>query len=653
MKKTLIIILVILLVIIACFALFFLFSDDETSYDEDDSASLAYNEDSVDSEGDSNYAPVSVNGAHYTIMVYLNGSDLESEGGMATDDITEMISAKYSKDDINVIIQTGGTYTWQNDLIPSDKIARYRVIDDDLELLEELPNKSVGESSTLTSFIDYCMDEFPADRFGLIMWNHGAGAVEGYAVDELFDYDSLTLNEIKQAFNASELKNKKLEFLGFDACLMATCEMAYIAKDYAKYLIASQELEPGNGWDYAAWLNSLGKNPGMSGAEVGREIADSFVSFYKNNGMEDEATTLSVVDLSKVDDVVDALENFIEVADLSSSSYQKIAKPRSKTREFGMPSEYGGSTDMVDIVHMAQQFADLFPGESAALINAVENAVIYKSQADFVDNACGLSLYFPYTAKDEIHNRIPVYQTTGFSHKYINYVSEFARALTGSALAEFDVSDITPVQYEDNFDIIIPVDQLDNIESIYFTAWTYIDDEFYMQIYQDSYVEIDDNGKILTEFDGIITTINDEWACLYEIDSGEDYIRYGVPAMLNGKEVNIIVLYDDNSPDGKVIGALPIYDPNTGMPPKQLIRIKDGDRISLCYYAERFVDIDDRSEATDDDWFWFEGDEFTVSGQLLVENWEVEEGIYLYGFTIIDLQGNEYYTDFIEVTYDE
>ena len=85
------------------------------------------------------------------------------------------------------------------------------------------------------------------------------------------------------------------------------------------------------------------------------------MSFYNENGMEDEATTLSVTDLSEVEAVVQALEQFIEVADISESNYQTIAKSRSRTREFGMPSEYGGSTDMIDIVHMAEQFNAVYP----------------------------------------------------------------------------------------------------------------------------------------------------------------------------------------------------------------------------------------------------------------------------------------------------
>lgn len=637
MKKFLIVLLVIVAIVILFFALGS--CSEEGTSDEGSAGGLEY---TLPEEHDA-----------YTIMVYMNGSDLETEGAMATSDIVEMVTAAFSKEEINVILQTGGTDQWQMEFIPNGSLVRYRVIDEVLETLEELPAASMGESSTLADFINYSMDNFPAEKFGLIMWNHGGGAVCGFGVDELFDYDGLTLAEIKEAFDNSYLPSYPLEFLGFDACLMATLETAYMARDYAKYLVASEELEPGYGWDYETWLTALGENPQMDGAELGQVIVDSFVSFYNENGMEDEATTLSVTDLSEVEAVVQALEQFIEVADISESNYQTIAKSRSRTREFGMPSEYGGSTDMIDIVHMAEQFNAVYSDEASALIEAVGNAVVYKDQGQFVDHAGGLSLYFPYSAKEEAVERIPVYQTTGFSPRYINYVAEFAEILTGTPFAQLDVSALAPVQDENSFDIVIPAEELNNIESIYFTAWVKEEDDYYTQIYQDSNVEIDESGKILTEYDGIIYTINGEWACLYEVEVGEDYVRYAVPALLNGESVNLIVLYDEANPDGKVIGALPVYDATTGMAPKQLIKIKDGDVITLLYYAEKFYDVDDpalEEEPGEDDLIWYEGNEFTVEGPLLVESWEAV-GVFLYGFTIIDLQGNEYYTDFIEVEF--
>ena len=116
--------------------------------------------------------------------------DPESECGMATD-VIEIVSADFPRERINVVIQTGGTEQWQNEYFTAESLARYLVIDDDLELLEELPAESMGESETLAEFINYCMENFPAEKFGLIMWNHGGGAVSGFGVDELFNYDGL------------------------------------------------------------------------------------------------------------------------------------------------------------------------------------------------------------------------------------------------------------------------------------------------------------------------------------------------------------------------------------------------------------------------------------------------------------------------------
>lgn len=591
----------------------------------------------------------------YTIMVYLNGSDLESEDGSATDDLNEMLAAAriYPTDEINVVVQTGGTKRWYTKGIPPRKIGRYLVTESGLEEIEELPLANMGSSDTLTDFINFAMDKYPADRFGLVLWNHGGGAVSGFGVDELFDEDGMTLQELKIAFDQSYLKTYPLEFLGFDACLMANAEAAYLAQEYATYLVASQELEPGYGWDYKAWLTALGKDPSMDGATLGQAIVDSFIGFYIQNDMREEPTTLSVVDLSKMDAVVAALEDLISVSDLSEATFQSMAKPRSKAREFGLPTEYGGYTDMVDMVHLATQYQASYPVYAANLIAAVEKAVVYQMNGPYVDDAGGLSLYFPYHETQELAELLAIYQTCGFSPSYIDYVTEFASLLTGEAFSSLDVSAESPLQGgEEDFLITIPKEELSNIDEIYFTAWILEEGDFFTQIYEDSYVEIAEDGTILTEFDGVMTTIDGELACLYEIESGDGYIRYGVPAVLNGEDVNLILLFDDKHPDGIVQGAMPVYDETTGMAPKNWIPIESGDEIALVYYTEKFYEIDDLTEGSEDDYWWSEGPDFVVGGDgLLVESWEVDEGIYLYGFTIIDLQGNEYYTDFIEVEY--
>lgn len=599
-------------------------------------------------EGYKEYTHGTFSKGKYTILVYLNGSDLESNYGMATEDLIEMIEAVYDRDDIRVVVQTGGTRRWQNSSVPNDRLARFLVTHDDIELLHELPAASMGESDTLTDFINFGMRYFPADRYGLIFWNHGGGSVSGYAVDEIFDYDGLSLAEINTALLNSTAAQTKLEFIGFDACLMASVETAYIAKNYAHYLVASEELEPGYGWDYKAWLTGLGANPGADGYELGIMICDAYVDFYNTYGMRDSLTMLSVVDLSRIDYVVEALEDFVAAANLTDNDFSAIAKPRSQAHEFGMPSDYSGSIDMVDIVHLAMQYQSMFPLQTKQLIDAVEAAVVYRTQGAYVSNAYGLSMFFPFTGKGQAVARMGVYQTTGFSAKYINFVTDFTSTLTGERLSYLEVPEMS--QEGNWYDIYLSPEELANMSAIFFTVWIHIEDDLYVQIYEDSFVEISESGQILTQYDGAITTINDEIACLYEVERGEDYIRFAVPAVLNGEQVNLIVIYDNENPEGKVLGALPLSTDEHDMAPRQLIDIVEGDVINLTYYAEEFATVGEEHDG-DYDAFWFDGPSFTVVDGLLVENWEVEEGTYLYGFTIVDLQGYVYYTDFIEVSY--
>ena len=82
-----------------------------------------------------------------------------------------------------------------------------------------------------------------------------------------------------QAFDAvwpANKENPALELVGFDTCLMATVDVAALFQNFSKYLVASEEVEPGNGWLYSGWLGELAKNPAMGGEELGIAICNTY-----------------------------------------------------------------------------------------------------------------------------------------------------------------------------------------------------------------------------------------------------------------------------------------------------------------------------------------------------------------------------------------
>ena len=197
-------------------------------------------------------------GSSWAVYWYLCGSDLESEGGFATGDLSELLEVELPEN-VTVVIQTGGAAQWQNDVVEADKLQRFVYNSEGLQLVDEQPSASMGDSETLADFLLFAKENYPADKTAVIFWNHGGGSVSGASFDELYDLDSLTLSEMYSAFvqvwePSNELGQQPLELVGFDTCLMATVDTAYTFCDLAKYLVASEETEPANGWDYSQWV---------------------------------------------------------------------------------------------------------------------------------------------------------------------------------------------------------------------------------------------------------------------------------------------------------------------------------------------------------------------------------------------------------------
>ena len=140
-----------------------------------------------------------------TIMVYMCGTDLESNGGMGTSDLQEMLNADVSKK-VNLIVFTGGCKQWRNNVISSSVNQVYQVTNGNFKcLVQNAGNGSMTDPATLRSFIQWTAQNFPANRNMLILWDHGGGSASGFGYDQKNSYPkSMSLERIDQA-----LKNSK------------------------------------------------------------------------------------------------------------------------------------------------------------------------------------------------------------------------------------------------------------------------------------------------------------------------------------------------------------------------------------------------------------------------------------------------------------
>ena len=356
----------------------------------------------------------------FTVMVYMCGTDLESKSGMASADLGEMAAATLDNNKLQIIVYTGGCTGWKTTQISNTTNQIWRVKHGSIERLEsDAGNVSMTKPATLTSFIKWCADKYPANRNMLIFWDHGGGSLSGYGYDQRFTSSgSMSLAGINTALKDAGVK---FDIIGFDACLMATAENALMLSNYADYLIASEETEPGLGWYYTGWLNDLSANTSVSSIEIGKKIADDFTDTCAKK-LDSPKTTLSIIDLAEFSATFpDTLKSFasktLELID--SDKYTEVSEARSGTREFSVSSQI----DQVDLVNLADR---MNTSEGKALSEAILSAVKYNRTSPSMTNSYGVSIYFPLKKVSKVDSAVNAYSAIGMDSEYSKCISTFA-----------------------------------------------------------------------------------------------------------------------------------------------------------------------------------------------------------------------------------
>ena len=369
--------------------------------------------------------------AEWTLMFYVCGSNLESgsktdnsgniistnpnSAGLATMDIQEILSVSNQPDDVNIIFETGGAAAWKSTYgISSSKLGRYYAQNKQLRqdpTNSSLGDENMGQISTFQSFLEWGIESYPAEKYGVFMWNHG-GAMNGCCYDEKHDDDCLTNYEMKTAFTSARTSTGmtgKFEFIAFDACLMAVQDVADFCSENFNYMLSSQESESGYGYDYDAWLPSLYSNPStISTQTLLTNIAHTFMEeerAYYQAWNEDFDQTQSVYDLSKMaayktafEDVALQLTNSGNISSWSTFTSNNIR--HSSVQQYGYDSSAGytfgiyNATDVFARLKTNYSSISGFSNKVTTAENAL-NAVVVYNEVGEATRGCGMNIYCP------------------------------------------------------------------------------------------------------------------------------------------------------------------------------------------------------------------------------------------------------------------
>ena len=372
------------------------------------------------------YTPLGKGNDTVTVMIYMCGTDLESKYGMATSDLSEMVKANIS-DKVNVLVETGGCKAWKNSVVSSSVNQIYRVHNGGLERVEDNFGKAaMTDPDNLRDFIEYCNKNYPANRNILIFWDHGGGSISGFGYDEKNSSpSSMPLSQINKALKEADVK---FDWIGFDACLMSTLETAVVCGNYADYLIASEEVEPGTGWYYTDWLNELSGNTSVSTLQLSKGLVDDYVKACRASSYNAQVT-LAVTDLAELQGTIPQVFRDFSVSTtelISGDDYKQVSDARAGARQFAQDTRI----NQVDLADLALR---IDTQESRALAEAIQSCVKYNGTT--ISRCYGLSIYFPYETLNNVSTAISTYEAIGMDSAYSKCIKSFASLGYGSQVS--------------------------------------------------------------------------------------------------------------------------------------------------------------------------------------------------------------------------
>ena len=512
-----------------------------------------------------------------TVMVYVVGSDLEGDGGLATGDISEMLRSGLDTQRMNVLVMTGGSKRWHTPLIASQKTSIFRIEGRRPEQVFEEPIRNMGEAETLSSFLHYGVENYPAESYGLVLWNHGGGPMVGFGVDDQHGGDGLTLMELSRAFEDSPFNRaNRLEWLAFDACLMASLEVAALMAPYARFMVASEEVLPGKGFDYG-FLGDASRGS-LRGDDVSRAIIDRTYDMYASVGENDpylnHAVTLSLLDLDRLEPVRDGANALFEGLErgLQMEVYSDIARRRDATKDYGRTAT-GNLYDLVDLAHLAENLGPVYPQQSARLAEALEGLVVY-NRAN-VPSSAGLSIYFPFSNKGHFKQAWGrLYKDFGITPDYQAFLDAFGNILLSDSVAAWKGADAPAVRRDPGtgeYYVQMNPEQAEHFDRAEYYILAHVSgDEFHL-MHTSGDVRHDGGGNLYPRFDGNIlylsTAGSDERVIpyLYEKENIGGVSQYQIPVLFGRTGEgglyetlpgNLLAQIDRNSGQARINGAI-------------------------------------------------------------------------------------------------
>lgn len=349
----------------------------------------------------------------WTIMVFMNArNNLEYYG---LKDLNEMEPVG-SGNSVNIVAELGriaGHDVSDGDWRGSRRYLVHR--DDDSgkinsTVLREFWEPDMGDWRHLAEFGRWAKANFPARRYILIVWNHGSGW-RSQGRERGISFDDVTGGRITTPELGLALREiGKVDVYASDACLMQMAEVAYEIREYADYIVQSEETEPADGYKYDWFLGSLVSNPSTDAETAAGYMVDSYGDYYQ--GLSEPATQ-SALRAAALPRFKTLLDEWLAIA-AGAGEKELLKAARRDSLYFRSPN----NRDLYDFISRVSAGT----GEHSAAQKGAELLAFMKDRLVIANRtvspgyeaAHGLSIYSPDTAYNKKYDELSFARESGW-----------------------------------------------------------------------------------------------------------------------------------------------------------------------------------------------------------------------------------------------
>lgn len=576
------------------------------------------------------------NKASWTLCLYLCGSNLETRQGWASKTLKELKSSD-APESVNVVIQAGGAVSWENEYVQKNG-QRLVLKDGSFQDAGMAEARSMGESETLADFLTFCEAEYPADHTAVVLWNHGSGPLRGVCFDEEASFDALTLPELGTGIKAGVEARGGIPYdiVGFDACLMGSFETAVALKGSADWMVASEEIESGAGWDYGPIIEAMGRED-ANARVVSVAVCDGYEAKSAKRG-KGNAITLAALELAQLPALEQAMEEVYialqENVGIGIGALRRLAFGAQTAESFGGGSDREGRSNLVDLKGLAVGCAEAYGTEDVPwdrLAEAVDTVVAYNVQGKVTSGASGISIWYPIALKD---SGLTDYVAMSPLVRYASVLKELFSINVG----EVSFLDAGSVK-DENFCVTIDPESADSFFDIYVINRR-VDGS-----YEDHNVDRVDDWDTLSFYwqpsRAVEVTLNGMPLDVRVVSYTEDYMVFTSPVRVNGEDcfLRFSWIDDEENPEGGYYEFLGIWngvDHVSGLAGRFLSALERGDEVQALSLQN--------GEARES---------VIIEDDVQISDIPMEAGEYECCFVALDLYGREYPSGVCRYSVDE